>query len=30
VECALIIHLADLPGEQLLKKYTIFSLISYD
>jgi adenine phosphoribosyltransferase len=29
-ECAFIIHLADLPGAQLLKKYTIFSLISYD
>ena len=30
VECAFIIHLADLPGEQLLKKYSVFSLIAYD
>jgi adenine phosphoribosyltransferase len=30
VECAFIIHLADLKGEQLLKKYTVFSLLSYD
>ena len=30
VECAFIIHLADLPGEQLLKKHSVFSLISYD
>ena len=30
VECAFIIHLADLTGEQLLKKYSVFSLIAYD
>jgi adenine phosphoribosyltransferase len=30
VACAFVIHLADLPGEQLLKKYPVFSLISYD
>jgi adenine phosphoribosyltransferase len=30
VECAFIIHLADLPGKQLLKKYSVFSLIAYD
>jgi adenine phosphoribosyltransferase len=30
VECAFIIHLADLPGKQLLKKYRVFSLIAYD
>jgi adenine phosphoribosyltransferase len=30
VECAFVIHLADLPGAQFLKKYPIFSLISYD
>jgi adenine phosphoribosyltransferase len=30
VECAFIIHLADLPGKQLLNKYSVFSLIAYD
>jgi adenine phosphoribosyltransferase len=30
VECAFIILLADLPGKQLLNKYSVFSLIAYD
>jgi adenine phosphoribosyltransferase len=30
VECSFIILLADLPGKQLLKKYSVFSLIAYD
>lgn len=30
VECAFIIHLADLPGAQLLKKHSVFSLVSYE
>jgi adenine phosphoribosyltransferase len=29
VECAFIIHLADLKGERLLKKYKIFSMVTY-
>jgi adenine phosphoribosyltransferase len=29
VECAFIISLADLKGEKLLKKYTLFSMVTY-